>query len=96
VKAGIFPANVVKSLKNIKTHFDGSWRPHNCSSEPLAIIIPYRQRKDNLAQLLSILHPFLQQQMTDYQVFVVEQDGDVNVPFNKGKVDSKIRWMRNL
>jgi hypothetical protein len=65
------------------------------ASISLAIVIPYRQRQDNLAQLLSILHPYLQQQMTDYQVFVVEQDGDVYVPFNKGKVDSKISWMMN-
>lgn len=86
VKAAKFPADVVQTLKNIETHFDGSWRPHNCSSEPLAIVIPYRQRQDNLAQLLSILHPYLQQQMTDYQVFVVEQDGDIYVPFNKGKL----------
>jgi hypothetical protein len=37
-------------------------------------------------QLLGILHPFLQQQRRDYQVFVVEQDGDPNKPFNKGKL----------
>ena len=31
------------------------------------------------------MHPFLQKQNLDYQIFVVEQAGDKNKLFNKGK-----------
>ena len=51
----------------------GYWRPVNCTSRSrLAVVIPYRDRYDNLKRMLQHLHPFLQRQMIEYQMFVVE------------------------
>ncbi|CAF0782848.1 unnamed protein product [Adineta ricciae] len=61
----------------------GSYSPKDCKPrEELAIIIPFRNREYHLKLLLKYLHPFLQRQKRSYQVFVVEQMG--NVTFNKG------------
>ncbi|ELU11003.1 hypothetical protein CAPTEDRAFT_120554 [Capitella teleta] len=61
----------------------GSWYPVNCSSRHrVAIVVPYRDRVDHLRILLEHLHPFLQKQLLDYKIFVVEQDS--SAPFNRG------------
>ena len=39
----------------------------------IAIIIPYRDRRNHLITLLSYLHPLLQRQQLDYRIFVTEQ-----------------------
>ena len=63
----------------------GKWKPSSCSpSKKVAIIIPYRDRKDNLMVLLRHLHPILKRQLLDYRIFVVEQY-DIH-PFNKAKL----------
>jgi len=65
----------------------GAWHPSSCSAlHTVAVIIPYRDRAANLAFLLRILHPFLQKQNLDYQIFVVEQSGNKDKLFNKGKL----------
>jgi hypothetical protein len=57
----------------------GSWHPANCSTKQrLAVIIPYRDRMDHLQELLDHLHPFLQKQLLDYTIFVVEQVSPAN------------------
>jgi beta-1,4-galactosyltransferase 1 len=71
------------SVKNLDK--GGFHTPDGCvPREKLAIIIPYRDRKDNLALLLKHLHPLLQRQGRYYRVFVVEQYGDDI--FNKGRI----------
>lgn len=61
----------------------GKWKPSQCKSHyHVAIIIPNRGRNDQLKILLNHLHPFLQKQLIDYQIFVVEQTEE-NL-FNKG------------
>lgn len=50
----------------------------------LAIILPYRDRRENLGALLAHLHPLLQRHRVDYRVFVVEQIG--NYTFNKARL----------
>ncbi|XP_022256351.1 beta-1,4-galactosyltransferase 3-like [Limulus polyphemus] len=52
----------------------GAWSPPTCkSSHRVAVIIPFRDRKEHLLILLSYLHPLLQRQLLDYRIFVVEQ-----------------------
>ena len=52
----------------------GVWRPPHCTArQKIAIIIPFRDRDKHLSILLQHLHPFLQRQGLDYQIFVIEQ-----------------------
>lgn len=61
----------------------GRWRPAECRPRHrVAIIIPYKNREDNLNYLLTHMHPFLQRQELEYQIFIVEQANDEL--FNKG------------
>lgn len=63
----------------------GAWRPKDCiARHKVAIIIPYRDRKEHLTVLLSHLHPMLQRQQLDYRIYVVEQHGDYT--FNKARI----------
>lgn len=48
----------------------------------MAIIIPYRDRFEQLITLLYYLHQILQRQELNYQIFVSEQVG--NGTYNKG------------
>jgi hypothetical protein len=71
------------SIQNLKN--GGIYRPTKCKErQKLAIIIPYRDREDNLLLLLKYLHPMLQRQERYYQIFLVEQYG--NDIFNKGRI----------
>ncbi|RWS29262.1 uncharacterized protein B4U80_05148 [Leptotrombidium deliense] len=57
-----------------KVLFGGHYEPLDCySRHRVAIIIPYRDRKEHLFVLLNQLHPILQRQQLDYKIFVVEQ-----------------------
>lgn len=54
----------------------GSWTPPPALCAPryrVAIIIPYRDRKEHLSLLLAHLHPLLQLQLLSYTIYVVEQ-----------------------
>nr|XP_054606773.1 beta-1,4-galactosyltransferase 1-like [Nothobranchius furzeri] len=51
---------------------------------PVAVIIPFRNRHENLTHWLYYLHPFLQRQQLDYGVYVINQDGDGT--FNRAKL----------
>ncbi len=58
----------------------GMWNPKNCTPmQQVAILIPYRDRKKQLAALLATLHSLLQRQRVSYRIFVIEQV--VNVLF---------------
>lgn len=64
-------------------HNGGKWKPKNCvARHRVAIIIPYKDRADNLNSFLFNMHMFLQKQELEYQIFVVEQINDDL--FNKG------------
>ncbi len=55
----------------------GKWSPSSClPRHRVAVVIPYRDRKQHLLVLLAHLHPVLQRQLISYQIFVVEQVGD--------------------
>lgn len=63
----------------------GCWRPQSCKSQHrVAIVIPYRARPVQLNDFLAHMHPFLQFQQLDYQIFIVEQTDER--PFNRAKL----------
>ena len=52
----------------------GRWVPRWCvPRQRVAIIVPFRDRESHLGVFLNVLHPFLQRQLVDYTIFVVEQ-----------------------
>lgn len=63
----------------------GEYIPSNCSPVfSTAIIVPYRQRIDQLNTFLIYIHNFLRQQQINYRIFLVEQFDDK--PFNRAKL----------
>lgn len=70
-----------KYTRNMKK--GGEWEPPTCRARHrLIIIVPYRDRLENLNGFFYHMHPFLQRQQIAYRVFVVEQNGTGT--FNKG------------
>lgn len=63
--------------------FGGKWKPSDCNARfKLAIIIPHRDRYENLGRLILNLHEFLQRQKIYYKIYVTEpEDG---LEYNKG------------
>lgn len=49
-----------------------------------AILVPYRNRTDQLSIFLSYMHKFLQNQKLHYRIFIVQQND--NLPFNRAKL----------
>lgn len=41
----------------------------------MALVVPYRDRKPHLTTFLTHIHPFLQRQLLDYGLFIIEQAG---------------------
>merc|ERR1712223_92702 len=55
----------------------GASAPKDCMArQKVAIIVPYRDRKEHLDIFLYHLHPILQRQQLDYRIFVIEQSED--------------------
>jgi len=55
----------------------GGYFVPNCShSQNVAIIVPCHDRQDNLQSFLYHLHPILQRQQLEYQIFVIDQEGE--------------------
>lgn len=76
-------------LKELETKWGilpgGRWAPPSCNSKHfVAIVIPYRDRSEHLDLFLQHMHPFLQRQMLQYGVFVVEQSD--RHAFNRAKL----------
>ncbi|XP_065350214.1 beta-1,4-galactosyltransferase 1-like [Cloeon dipterum] len=64
---------------------NGKWSPKDCKAQyETTIIIPYRDRREHLDTFLNFMHAFLQRQMIDYHIVVVEQVA--NTPFNRAKL----------
>jgi hypothetical protein len=74
--------------------FNGMYTPkecHNNNHKKVAIIIPFRddetlQRTRHFYILLNYLLPNLIRQNIEFGFFLIEQGGDVNVPFNRGQL----------
>lgn len=63
----------------------GIHQPSKCVSKySTAIIVPYRNRADQLEQFLIYMHNFLRMQMIHYKIYVIEQDD--NEKFNRAKL----------
>lgn len=55
----------------------GQGCPTNCiARHRVAIIVPFRDRRLHLQIFLYNLHPLLLRQQIDYQIFVIEQNGE--------------------
>lgn len=70
--------------KNISYHYSivhngqvrvgGWWLPKDCiPKKKVAVLVPYRNRPDQLQIFLNHMHPLLQRQRLAYRIFVVEQ-----------------------
>jgi len=60
----------------------GSWKPNECQTRiKMALIIPFRNRYEQLSIFVRHMHPMLKRQNLDYRIFVIEQTG--NDPFNR-------------
>lgn len=54
--------------------FGGHWKPSHCQPlRRIAIIIPFRDRHENLCVLLKNLIPVVTAQLNEFRIFVVEQ-----------------------
>jgi len=63
----------------------GRYKPSGCRArDRVAVVVPFRDRKQHLPILLKNLHPFLMKQQIDYGIFIVEQSSDGN--FNRAKL----------
>ena len=77
--AGPMPVDVEKHpLPWIAKHHSqvqtgGTWRPDCQPRQKVAILVPFRDRDDDLLLLLNNIHPFMQAQLLEYTVYIVEQ-----------------------
>ena len=60
-------------LENPEITYGGQWQPTDSHSDPLAIIIPFRNRHKHLSVLLRNLIVFLQVQRKAFHFYVIEQ-----------------------
>ncbi|KAG1686338.1 Beta-1,4-galactosyltransferase 1 [Nymphon striatum] len=61
----------------------GVYAPGNClATQNVAIIVPYRNRTENLQIFVRWMHFFLQKQQLNYTIYIIEQDGTDQ--FNRG------------
>ena len=47
-----------------------------CFRSSVAIVVPYRDRDDQLERFVKFLHNFLQEQQLKYTIYIVEQVGN--------------------
>ena len=60
----------------------GCWRPPSCRAQHrVAVLVPFRDRHQQLRIFLRNIHPFLMRQQLAYCIFVLEQTNDSN--FNR-------------
>ena len=77
--AGPKPVDVkIHPMPWIATHHPhvqvgGTWRPDCQPRQKVAILVPYRDRHEDLLLLLNNIHPFMQAQLLEYTVYLVEQ-----------------------
>ncbi|XP_037802735.1 beta-1,4-galactosyltransferase 2-like isoform X2 [Penaeus monodon] len=54
----------------------GSWSPPHCLPRwSIAIIVPFRDRQQQVGPFLYHMHHFLQRQQLNYSIYIVEQEG---------------------
>ena len=73
--------NITERLKSYKI-IGGHSQPNKCKArQKTAIIIPYRDRLNNLKIFLNHIHPFLNKQQIDYGIYLIEPIA--NLTFNR-------------
>ncbi len=76
------PENVCPELDSIP-NLGGFYRPAKCRSRwKVAIIVPFRNRTAQLATFLRYMVPFLQKQLLEFGIFIVNQENVLL--FNRG------------
>lgn len=77
VRGSAFNSSIVSPRKISEFDSDSGYnKPIGCiARQRTAVIIPYRNREDQLKLLLAHLNPILQRQQIDYQIFVIDQQG---------------------
>lgn len=76
-------------IESISMKYDirkgGKHSPKDCKSiQKVAIIVPFRNRLTHLQLFVQHIHPFLNKQLIDYTLFIVEQND--SKAFNRGKL----------
>lgn len=72
-------------LNNYNILMGGEYHPSDCIPRySTAVIIPYRQREEQLKQFLVYMHNYLRRQRIHYRIFVIEQYDPK--PFNRAKL----------
>ena len=72
---------------NLSIQSGGHWFPLNCTARyRVAIIIPYRDRDMQLRIFLNFMHPFLQKQQLDYQIFLIEPVSHSKIELNSSNI----------
>ncbi|XP_049539549.1 beta-1,4-N-acetylgalactosaminyltransferase bre-4-like, partial [Anopheles darlingi] len=68
------PLNVIEDRYKNKLQPGGQYKPPDCMARNrVAIIVPYRNREQQLPIFLKNLHQFLMKQQLDYGIYIVEQ-----------------------
>jgi hypothetical protein len=105
---GWFPNFDAEKYQQKVTHdyiFQLNKENYDCvPKERIAILIPMRNRQENLNNFLIYMHYYLQKQMKSYKIFVIEQINDDKILFNKGRlynmgfkyiIDNELEWEFN-
>ncbi|KAK4309886.1 hypothetical protein Pmani_018511, partial [Petrolisthes manimaculis] len=54
----------------------GRWWPEECQARwRLAVLVPYRNREQQIGPFLNHMHPILQRQQLNYSIYFIEQNG---------------------
>ncbi|KAL3320664.1 UDP-Gal betaGlcNAc beta 1,4- galactosyltransferase, polypeptide 4 [Cichlidogyrus casuarinus] len=54
---------------------NGEWIPKNCETDKVLVLVPYRDRSENILYFLYYMHLFLQSKRQHYQIVLAEQLG---------------------
>lgn len=72
-------------FNNEEIRIGGEYYPDDCRPKfSSAIIIPYRQREEQLQKFLIYMHNYLRKQRIHYRIFIIEQYD--HKPFNRAKL----------
>jgi len=67
---------------NPKVKAGGEYTPDTCKARnKVAIVVPYRNRPEQLNKFLNNIHPFLQRQEIQYKIYIINQTD--SEPFNR-------------
>lgn len=73
----------INLLKNTNISLGGHWKPSYCTSyQKIAVLVPYRDRQEHLEVFIQHIHRFLQKQMIEYRIYIIEQK--TGSKFNRG------------